>query len=119
MASRKRRTSRTLDDVSLDPDGRLRFVLAHAPTDHPNYLETAGHSRGWLTFRWVGERDANPPLPEVTRVPLDALAAELSVRAEGARAEPCGGRFARAGWAPIQGGIACRESKCWKARWRW
>ena len=75
---RKRRTHRTLDDVSVDADGVLRFVLAHAPTPHPNYLETAGHSRGFLTFRWVGERAASPPLPKVTRIPLSELEATLA-----------------------------------------
>ncbi len=75
---RKRRTHRTLDDVSVDPDGVLRFVLAHAPTDHPNFLETAGHSRGFLTFRWVGEREALAPLPTITVIPLAQLPARLA-----------------------------------------
>ena len=64
------------DDVSVDPDGRVRFVVAHARTAHPNYLETAGHTRGFMTFRWVGERDTEPPLPSVRLVPLaEAVAA--------------------------------------------
>ena len=78
-----RKTARTHDDVSLDPDGKIRFVIAHAPTDHPNYLETAGHSRGFMTFRWVGEVDTQAPLPKLTRLPLDqalALANQLSGR---------------------------------------
>jgi hypothetical protein len=66
----QRKTSRTHDDVVVDPDGKVRFVVAHARTDHPNYLETAGHSRGFMTFRWVGERDTQAPLPTVTRLPL-------------------------------------------------
>ncbi|MEZ4218011.1 MAG: DUF1214 domain-containing protein [Myxococcota bacterium] len=66
----QRKTSRTHDDVVLDPDGKLRFVVAHARTDHPNYLETAGHARGFMTFRWVGERDTKPPLPTVRKLPL-------------------------------------------------
>ena len=71
----KRKGSRTHDDVSADPDGKIRFLIAHAPTDHPNYLETAGHSRGFMTFRWVGERETEAPLPRVTHLPLsDALA---------------------------------------------
>jgi hypothetical protein len=74
---KKRRTHRTLDDVTLDPDGKLRFVLAHAPTDHPNFLETAGHTRGWMTFRWVGERETEAPLPKITVVPLADLPAVL------------------------------------------
>lgn len=73
----ERRTSRTHDDVRIDPDGKIRFVIAHSPVDHPNYLETAGHSRGFMTFRWVGERDTVAPLPEATLVPL----AEVTARA--------------------------------------
>jgi hypothetical protein len=66
----QRKTSRTHDDVVVDPDGKVRFVVAHARSDHPNYLETAGHTRGFMTFRWVGERDTKAPLPTVTRLPL-------------------------------------------------
>ena len=66
----QRKTSRTHDDVRVDGDGKIRFVLAHGRTDHANYLETAGHQRGFMTFRWVGERDMQPPLPTITRVPL-------------------------------------------------
>ena len=65
-----RKTARTHDDVTVDPDGKVRFVVAHARTDHPNYLETAGRSRGFMTFRWVGERETKPPLPTVRRLPL-------------------------------------------------
>ncbi|MDE0884991.1 MAG: hypothetical protein OSB70_05615 [Myxococcota bacterium] len=66
----QRTTSLTHDAVSLDPDGKVRFLVAQGPTDYPNALETAGHSRGFMTFRWVGERDTVTPLPEVTRLPL-------------------------------------------------
>jgi hypothetical protein len=66
----QRKTSRTHDDVTVDPDGKVRFVIAQARTDHPNYLETAGHRRGFMTFRWVGERDTKLPLPRVTRLPI-------------------------------------------------
>ena len=66
----KRKTSRTHDDVTVDADGKVRFVIAHARADHPNYLETAGHSRGFMTFRWVGERETKAPLPKVTKLPL-------------------------------------------------
>jgi hypothetical protein len=66
----QRKTSRTHDDVAVDPDGKVRFVIAQARTDHANYLETAGHRRGFMTFRWVGERDTKLPLPRVTRLPI-------------------------------------------------
>lgn len=66
----QRKTARTHDDIRVDPDGKARFVIAHAKTDHPNYLETAGHRRGFMTFRWVGERDTKAPLPVVTKLPI-------------------------------------------------
>lgn len=75
----QRKTARTHDDVRIDPDGRVRFVVAHARTDHPNYLETAGHRRGFMTFRWVGERETKAPLPKVTKLPI-AQAIALATR---------------------------------------
>lgn len=80
----QRKTARTHDDVTVDPDGKVRFVIAHARTDHPNYLETAGHRRGFMTFRWVGERDTKAPLPTVTKVSVAKAAAEAR-RAGGKR----------------------------------
>ncbi|MGI9590681.1 MAG: hypothetical protein ACR2P8_04880, partial [Myxococcota bacterium] len=72
---RERQTSRTHDAVTVDPDGVVRFVIAHDPTEHPNFLVTSGHRRGFMTFRWVGERDTKPPLPRLTRLPKgEALA---------------------------------------------
>ncbi|HIL01591.1 MAG TPA: hypothetical protein EYG06_05830 [Myxococcales bacterium] len=79
----ERRTSRTHDAIQVDPDGMVRFVVAHAPTDHPNYLETAGHSRGFMTFRWVGEPDTQAPLPKVTRLPLAQASAQAKALAGG------------------------------------
>lgn len=80
----QRKTARTHDDVTVDPDGKVRFVIAHARTDHPNYLETAGHRRGFMTFRWVGERDTKAPLPKVTKVSVEK-AVEAARRAGGRR----------------------------------
>jgi len=71
-----RKTSRTHDEVSVDPDGKIRFLVAQSRTEHANYLETAGHSRGFMTFRWVGERDTKAPLPTVTRLPLEKAVAK-------------------------------------------
>ena len=79
----KRKGSRTHDDVTTDPDGMVRFLVAHARSDHPNYLETAGHSRGFMTFRWGGERDTTPPLPKVTRLPLGEAVARANRLAAG------------------------------------
>jgi len=78
-----RRTHRTLDDVEVDPDGKLRFVLAHGKTDHPNWLDTGGHREGFLTFRWVGERDSEATLPTILRYKREDLEWALSERRAG------------------------------------
>ena len=63
------------------------MVIAQARTDHPNYLETAGHRRGFMTFRWVGERNTKPPLPKVTKLPIaKALAYAQAATAKAAKA---------------------------------
>ena len=77
---RDRRTSRTHDAGRVDPDGLVRFVIAHTPTEHPNFLVTSGHRRGFMTFRWVGERDTKPPLPRIERLPRDEAVAEARKR---------------------------------------
>jgi hypothetical protein len=76
----KRRTHRSLDDVVVDSDGKLRFVLAHGKTPHPNWLDTGGHIEGFMTFRWVGERDSVATLPTVVRVKRSEVEAALAER---------------------------------------
>ncbi|HPG26515.1 MAG TPA: DUF1214 domain-containing protein [Myxococcota bacterium] len=75
-----RRTHRTLDDSVVDADGKLRFVLAHGPTPHPNWLDTGGNREGFLTFRWVGERDNVAAVPVVLRVPRGDVERVLAER---------------------------------------
>lgn len=77
---RFRRTHLTLDDAVVDPDGKLRFVLAHGRSPHPNWLETAGYREGFMTFRWVGERDSEAPTPKVIRVKRSELPRVLAER---------------------------------------
>ena len=74
----------THDQAAVDADGLIRFVIAHRVLDHPNALETAGHARGFMTFRWVGERDTKAPLPRIVKTTA-AEAADL------ARARAAGG----------------------------
>jgi len=93
----------SLDDVVLEPDGRVRFVLAHGSTPHPNWLDTGGHREGFLTFRWVGPRDSQPPLPTIRRVNRSELETVLREHSDGAAIAtgrrssttpwPMGGRF--------------------------
>ncbi len=46
----------------LEPDGTVRVVVAHADPGHPNWLDTAGHTRGTIGVRWVG-RDVEDVVP--------------------------------------------------------
>jgi hypothetical protein len=71
-----------MDDVTIDADGKLRFVLAHGKTPHPNWLDTGGHVEGFMTFRWVGERDSETPTPTVIRVKRADVPAVLAERIE-------------------------------------
>ena len=42
-------------------DGRIRFVIAHADPGVPNWLDTAEHRDGLLTYRWFWpEMDPTP-----------------------------------------------------------
>jgi hypothetical protein len=75
-----RRTHRSLDHSVVDPDGKLRFVLAHGKSPHPNWLDTGGHVEGFMTFRWVGERDTQAPLPTVIRVKRSEVPGVLAKR---------------------------------------
>lgn len=50
------------------PDGGLRLVLAHEDPGTPNWLQTAGHDRGTLLWRWIGAQD--PVVPRTRLVKL-------------------------------------------------
>jgi hypothetical protein len=59
--------------VSYEPDGSWRIVVAHHDPGHPNWVSTAGHPRGRIWFRWFypAETPARPstrvvPISEVT-----------------------------------------------------
>ncbi len=78
-----RRTHRSLDHAVVDADGKLRFVLAHGKTPHPNWLDTGGHNEGFMTFRWVGERETEATLPTVIRIKRNAVATTLAERRAG------------------------------------
>jgi hypothetical protein len=68
-----RPTSRTMAEVTPEPDGTIRFVLTHGRAVHPNWLDTAGLRYGVLIFRWVGPRDAVTAMPATRVVPVDEL----------------------------------------------
>ena len=72
-----RKTSRTLEDVTTEPDGKVRFVIAHRDPGVPNWLDPKVNDRGFMTLRWLDARGAALPIPLVTRVGLSRLAAAL------------------------------------------
>ena len=57
--------------ASVDPDGRVRFVVAGADPGCPNWLDTAGHTEGTFCFRWIGADEIVDPRARVA--PLTEL----------------------------------------------
>ena len=56
----------------LEPDGSVRFVIAGRDPGVPNWLDTAGHTKGTVGVRWVGP-DVVDVLPSTRVVPIDSL----------------------------------------------
>ncbi len=54
-----------------EPDGSVRIVVAHHDPGLPNWIETAGHTRGTMCFRWI--RAAEHPQPRTRVVKLSEL----------------------------------------------
>jgi hypothetical protein len=61
-----------------DPDGTVRYVVAETDPGVPNWLDTVGHSAGFLTLRWTYPT-APPELPKatVTKLPIARLREHL------------------------------------------
>src|SRR5262249_59870920 len=53
------------------PDGSVRVVVAHEDPGTENWLQTAGHARGAMCWRWI--RAETHPQPRTRVVKLDAL----------------------------------------------
>jgi hypothetical protein len=68
-------TSINQRQATIEADGRVRFVLAHEDPGVANWLDTAGHRNGLLTYRWFWPE--GDPTPTSRVVPLDGLAAAL------------------------------------------
>jgi hypothetical protein len=71
-------TSLTAHQARHDPDGTLRFVVSEQNPGLANWLETTGHSRGYLQIRWqrTSREFTADDGPVVEKVPF----AELSER---------------------------------------
>jgi len=64
----------------VDPDGVSRLVVAHRDPGVPNWLDTTGHSEGFLTPRWAYSQ--TPPTDQwpsltATKVAFDDIRAHL------------------------------------------
>jgi hypothetical protein len=59
--------------VTYEPDGSWRLVIAGRDPGHPNWLSTAGHPRGRIWFRWFLPSET-PARPTTEVVPVDEVA---------------------------------------------
>jgi hypothetical protein len=72
-------TSLTTHQARHDPDGMLRFVVSERNPGVANWLETTGHSRGYLQIRWqrTAREFTAADGPVVQKVPFAELAERL------------------------------------------
>ena len=72
-------TSLTADQARHDPDGQLRFVISERNPGVANWLETTGHSRGYLQIRWQRTSREFTPAdgPQVEKVLVEDLPHKL------------------------------------------
>jgi len=56
----------------VEPDGSVRFVIAHRDPGVPNWLSMAGHDRGVVGVRWVG-KDVVDVVPTTRVVSMASL----------------------------------------------
>jgi hypothetical protein len=72
-------TSLNGTQAQVDPDGMIRIVVAHQNPGVHNWVETLGHRRGYLQFRW--QRTSGPLTeadgPTTDIVDIDAVPATL------------------------------------------
>lgn len=72
-------TSLNGTQAQVDPDGMIRIVVAHENPGVANWVETLGHRRGYLQFRWQRTSreitGAEGPIAEV--VDFDAIPSRL------------------------------------------
>jgi hypothetical protein len=72
-------TSLNNTQAQADPDGRVRIVVADQNPEVTNWVETLGHRRGFLQFRWqrVSRQLTDADGPAVEVVDFDAIPATL------------------------------------------
>jgi len=72
-------TSLNATQAQADPDGKVRIVVADQNPGVANWVETLGHRRGFLQFRWqrVSRKLTEADGPTVDLVDFDAIPAAL------------------------------------------
>ena len=88
-------TSLNGTQAQADPDGKIRIVVSDTNPGVTNWVETLGHRRGFLQFRWqrVSRELTEADGPTVELVDVDAVAGGAAVlRAQ----QDLRGRLARA-----------------------
>jgi len=70
-----RQSSLNGTQTRVDPDGRIRIVVARRDPGVQNWIDVGGQRAGLLNYRWIWSTDAPTPSAEV--VPLGELRAHL------------------------------------------
>jgi hypothetical protein len=72
-------TSLNGTQAQADPDGKIRIVVADQNPGVTNWVETLGHGKGYLQFRWqrVSRELTEADGPTLELVDLDAVAGKL------------------------------------------
>lgn len=72
-------TSLNASQAQADPDGKIRIVVADQNPGVTNWVETLGHRRGFLQFRWqrVSRALTEADGPTVELIDVDAIPATL------------------------------------------
>ena len=72
-------TSLNGTQAQADPDGKIRIVVANQNPGVTNWVETLGHRKGFLQFRWqrVSRELTEADGPQVELVDIDKVAAAL------------------------------------------
>jgi hypothetical protein len=72
-------TSLNNTQAQADPDGKVRMVVTDQNPGVTNWVETLGHRKGFLQFRWqrVSRQLTDADGPTVELVDLDAVASKL------------------------------------------
>ncbi|QBJ97948.1 hypothetical protein ERC79_19860 [Rhodococcus sp. ABRD24] len=72
-------TSLNASQSQIDPDGNIRLVISERNPGVTNWIETLGHARGYLQFRWqrVSRELSAADGPTLEVVSLDEVASKL------------------------------------------